>query len=799
MRNVGRDCFRFVLDEGDRQMANRQVVTVRMLLLSGAAAASLISTAAHAQVDGADAKRAGMPEDIIVTATKRNDRLIDVGMGVTVVSGEALEARQVRSFQDLTALVPGLSIQTGSPVITRLILRGLNAGGSGATVAVYVDDSPIGSSNALLQGSLLTANLDTFDMSAIEVLKGPQGTLYGANSQGGLIKFVTNAPDPGAFSGRAQGEINSVEGGEVGYAVRGVVNVPIGQKAAVRASGYYEKLPGFIDDTNLGIDDVNSGERYGGRLSALLNLSEDFSAQVTGFYQMLETQADPNVDVIGSPATYGRPQNIFNPSAGDLEQRRYLLQTRSNEFFNIGGTLNWDAGAVTISSITSYSQALNRQFRDGGSGAAGFVPPVSPEAPLGVPISANFFLTNFLFGGRPTLLRGQEYFRLKKVTQEFRIQSNGDGMFNWQIGGFYTKENTFSLQSQQFVDAATMNVITTPPGPGGDYTIDARYEEFAGFGEINLKLSDRFEIDGGLRYSTNDQRALLGVSNGFLGIPPGFPPFSTTINTSEDAVTFSVSPKFKLNDSTLIYGRVASGFRPGGPNLVPPNAPPNYPLGYGSDSTMNYEIGLRTSTPGQTFTADISAFRIDWTDIQIITLVPLNNTIIGVTANAGKARSQGVEFAFGARPITGLNFTFSGAYTDATLTEDAPGIGGEAGDRLAFVPDITFTLDGEYRAPIGDRLEGFGGFQLVYVGERYTDFGTSIQNTPHIPLPDYVTLALRAGVDFGNFRLEAYARNLTDSRGIFTYANAGAGAPTITGTKAIIQPRTFGLVLTGSF
>lgn len=781
--------------QGGDGMRRPHAVVARALLLSGAMAAAASAVPAAAQ---SSAQRGFSPDDIIVTATKRNERLIDVGMGVTVVSGETLEARQIRSFQDLTALVPGLSVQTSSPVITRLILRGLNAGGSGSTVSVYVDDSPIGSSNALLQGSLLTSNLDTFDMGAIEVLKGPQGTLYGANSQGGLIKFVTNAPDPAAFEARAQGELNTVKSGEIGYALRGVVNAPLTQDIAVRASGFYEKLPGYIDDTNLDIKDVNSGERYGGRLSMLANFTDDVTVRLTGFYQKLETQADPSVDVIGSPASYAQPRNIFHPFEGDLEQRRYLLQTRSQEFYNLAGALDWDIGTVTLTSITSYSKALNRQFRDGGSGAAGYVPPISPEAPAGVPISANFFLTNFLFGGKPTLLRGQEYFRLEKFTQEVRLQSNGDGMFGWQIGGFYTNENTYSLQSQQFVDEATNTVITTPPGPGGDYTIDARYEEFAGFGEVTFKLSEAFEISGGARYSTNDQRALLGVSNGFLGIPPGLPPFSTTINTNEDAFTFSVSPKFKINDTTLLYGRVASGFRPGGPNLVPPNAPPNYPLGYGSDSTMNYEIGLRSISPQQTFSFDVAAYLIDWTDIQIITLVPLNNTIIGVTSNAGKARSKGVEFAFGARPITGLNFTLSGAYTNATLTEDAPGIGGKAGDKLAYVPDLSFSFDGEYRAPLGS-MEGFGGFTLSYVGTRYTDFGTSPLTTPHIPLPDYLTLGIRAGADIGNFRVEAYARNLTDSRGMFGYANAGAGAPTITGTKSIIQPRTFGLVVTGRF
>lgn len=784
-------------------MVESRHFAVRAGLVAGVASVALMAGAAHAQNAADSEQSADAPSvttnEIIVTATKRNDRLADVPMGVTVISGEELEKRQVRSFQDLTAFVPGLSIQTSSPVVTRLILRGLNAGGSGSTVATYVDDSPVGSSNALLQGALLTANLDTFDMAAIEVLKGPQGTLYGANSQGGLIKYVTNAPDTGAFSARAQGEINSIDGGEVGYALRGIINAPLGDRAAIRGSGFYEKLPGFIDDTNLDIEDVNSGKRYGGRLSLLLEPTETLTARITGFYQRLETRADPNVDVVGSPNTYGRPgPDIFKPSAGDLEQRRYLLATRSNDFYNIGGEIDWDLGGVTLESITSYSRAVNRQTTDGGSGAAGFFPPVSPEAPLGVPVGANFFLTNFVFG-QPTLFRGQEFFRLTKVTQELRLQSQGEGFLGWQLGGFFTAENTFSSQDQQFVDVATGNVITAAPGPGGEFTIDARYTEFAGFGEIDLRFSPRFEINAGVRYATNDQRANLGVGNGLLGIPAGLPPFRITINTDEDAFTFSVSPKFKINDDTLLYARVASGFRPGGPNLVPPGAPADYPLGYESDSTMNYEIGFRTTLPDRSLSLDIAAFRIDWEDIQIVTLTQVGPSLIGVTGNGGKARSEGVEFSVTARPSERWTFAVNGAYTEAELTEDAPGIGGLAGDRLAYVPEFTLTLDGEYTVPLGENATGFIGFTGAYVGERFTDFGTSITNTPHIPLPDYTTLALRAGADFGSIRVEAYARNVTDTRGIFTYANSGVGAPTITGTKSIIQPRTFGLVVTSSF
>src|SRR5450432_2958630 len=205
---------------------------------------------------------------IIVTAEKREEKLKDVPMSITALSGNSLNNLQYRDFSDYAAMVPGLSLVSGQPGVTTLTLRGQNAGGVGSTVAVYIDESPFGSSSALLNGSILSGDFDTWDLQRVEVLRGPQGTLYGANSEGGLLKFVTQAPVLGSFSGAAEVS-GEVTGGTAGGEVRGVVNSPLGDKVALRVGGFTQDVPGFVDDPARNQEDISGGHKYGGRVSLL--------------------------------------------------------------------------------------------------------------------------------------------------------------------------------------------------------------------------------------------------------------------------------------------------------------------------------------------------------------------------------------------------------------------------------------------------------------------------------------------------------------------------------------------------
>ncbi len=243
--------------------------TLRLAILAALGVAGPCLSQQSRAADAAAPADSDALTTIIVTAEKRSEPLKDVPMSVTALSGDSLDELQARNFADYAAMVPGLSITSSQPGLTRLTLRGQNSGGVGSTVAVYMDESPFGSSNALLNGSIITGDFDTWDLQRIEVLRGPQGTLYGANSEGGLLKFVSTAPVLGKFSGEAELTAESVSGGGNGGAVRGVVNLPMGDKLALRVSGYGEEVPGYIDDPSRGKKDINEGHKQGGRAALL--------------------------------------------------------------------------------------------------------------------------------------------------------------------------------------------------------------------------------------------------------------------------------------------------------------------------------------------------------------------------------------------------------------------------------------------------------------------------------------------------------------------------------------------------
>jgi iron complex outermembrane receptor protein len=272
---------------------------------------------------------AGQLETIVVTAEKREEPLMNVPMSVTALGGGSLDKLQDRNFSDYAAMVPGLSLESSQPGLTRLTLRGENAGGVGSTVAVYLDESPFGSSSALLNGSILSGDFDTWDLQRIEVLRGPQGTLYGSNSEGGLLKFVTTAPVLGSFSGAAEVTGESVDHGGQGGDVRAVLNLPLGEKMAFRISGFDQDVPGYINDPLSGKDGVNDGHKEGGRASLLAAPTDDLSIRLTATSQQSKYNGTGLIDVnVQHPihdelrhSEFGYVQRCLEPTPGARSHR----------------------------------------------------------------------------------------------------------------------------------------------------------------------------------------------------------------------------------------------------------------------------------------------------------------------------------------------------------------------------------------------------------------------------------------------------------------------------------------------
>ena len=700
---------------------------------------------------------------IVVTAEKKEEKLKDVPMSITALGGNALDNLQYRSFSDYAAMVPGLSLTSSQPGLTTLTLRGQNAGGVGSTVAVYLDESPFGSSSALLNGSILSGDFDTWDLQRVEVLRGPQGTLYGANSEGGLLKFVTAPPVLGSFSGAAEVTGESVDHGGKGGDVRAVVNLPIGDKLALRVGGFDQDVAGYIQDPSRGKTDVNDGHKYGGRVSLLAEPIDSLTIRLTATSQQSRYNGTPNVDI--NPVT-------LKAAFGDLVQNRELNEPSSFAYKNYNATINWDAGPVSILSTTSYS-ILNSDF---------IVDYTNTQLAPGFTVQ-DLLASALKLPGLGAYI--DDLADLKKFTQEVRISSPSTNFLEWQVGGYFTRETGHLYEH--------LNAVTLPSGasagiPTLEFPIlDSIYKETAGFANLTVHIIPQFDVQAGGRYSKNEQTATESITG--LLVPSQA--FSTP---SEGHVfTYSVAPRWHVDADNMAYLRFATGYRPGGPNALPPAAPPDVPRQYGADKTTNVELGIKSTLLEGLLSIDASIYHVDWTDIQLLEQV--DNT--GINGNGGKARSQGFEWAVGYVPLHGLTLQWSGAYTDAKLTTDAPAVHGVTGDRLPYAPKWSTSFDGEYDWAAFADFKYFVGATWSYVGARETDFGSDVTQMTQVRLPSYNTYAARVGLDNTRYRVTLYGKNLSDSRGITNYVREGA--PGLNGDVSVIQPRTIGVTLSAKF
>src|ERR1700690_4645826 len=456
---------------------------------------------------------------IIVTAEKREEPLQNVPMSVTALGGGTLDKLADRDFSDYAAMVPGLSLVSSQPGLTRLPLRGQNAGGVGSTVGVYMDESPFGSSSALVNGSINTGDFDTWDLQRVEVLRGPQGTLYGANSEGGLLKFVTNAPVLGSFSGAVEATGESVDRGAKGGELRAVVNLPVGHKMAFRISGFDQDVPGYIDDPLPG-SNVNDGHKSGGRASLLAAPTDDLSIRLTAISQLARYNGTNAID--SDPVT-------LVPVHGDLTQERFLSESSTFKDENYNATIDWNAGPFSILSTTSYGILNTDTLTD----ATSLV--LAPSTTLGEILDANF-------GGTLGAYLDDNV-GLKKLTQEIRLSSPSSDRLEWQAGGYYTRETgdlVVNLTTQTLPSgvSAGLPALEIP-------IIDSTYKEWAGFANLPYHFSPQFDIQAGGRWSRNEQTVFESITG--LLVPSQI--FSTP--SSDNVFTYSVAPRWHVDATTM--------------------------------------------------------------------------------------------------------------------------------------------------------------------------------------------------------------------------------------------------------
>ncbi len=729
---------------------------------------------------------------IIVTATRRTETLQKVPMPISVMTYHDIQREHLQDFMDYAAAVPGLNVVSSGPGLTELSIRGIASGSQqpSASVGVYIDDTPFGSSSVFAAGATLTPDIDPADLERIEVLRGPQGTLYGAGALGGVIRFITIPPDTENYSGRLQVGGTSVSGGGNGFNVHGMVNLPLVQdKLAIRANVYDETDPGFISDAGLGKTDENESKVKGGRVSLLWTPTDRTSVRVTALAQNLNTENTPTEAL--DPATllplYGDLQQRSAALGGDAFDGRYRL-------YNL--TFNTDFGWAKLMSSSSYS-TLN--------------------AVTNVDATSLFYLNgppfNFplLPNGHPYGTLEQAHIPQTKATEEIRLSSPSSQTVEWLGGVFWTRETGNNKQNIYPSDYYSGTPQPSPFGiPIGGDLQPSTYDAYAVYGSLTWHISDRFDVEAGLRYS-HDKQHYTEIGYGLLF---GSPTPITLLDkhSSDSSTTFSLTPTFHIDDNNMLYARVASGFLPGGPNVVPIGVP-NVPATFSPTKLTDYEAGLKSTSADDRLMLDLSVYYIDWTKIPLITF---ENNFTFLTSG-GQAKSKGLEATVAWIAAPGLKLSANASYNDATLTKDAPyPSNGKRGDPLPYAPQFTLSLNGDYDFALGNGWHGYVGASYQYIGERSTNFAFSypipgvLPPLPSSPtIPGYNTINLRAGANHDQWNIDAYVKNVTNQRGIVqasTFANympvAGTLNP-VTGkvedNVTIITPRLFGISVSRNF
>jgi outer membrane receptor protein involved in Fe transport len=697
----------------------------------------------------------GAIEEVTVTAQKRSERLQDVPVPVTAIAAAALVESNELRLQDYSSSVPGLNVVSSGHGDANLSIRGITTGsGSNPTVGVTVDDVPFGSSTALAGSRTSAPDLDPSDLQRIEVLRGPQGTLYGASSIGGLLKFVTVDPSTTELTGRLQGDLGAVHNGEgVGYALRAAVNVPINDSVAIRASGFTRRDPGYIDNPVSGVNGVNDIRVSGGHLSASWHLSANWSVKLSALVQT--TRADGTSDV------------SLDPGLGELQQAHPAGTGSYHHDSSVySAIVTGSVAAVNVTSISAFGVDRYSAVSD--------LTPIYGYVSEGVyGVTANALLQNN---------------RTNKFSQELRFGSAIGQAADWLFGVFYTHERSPTHDVDVALDSsgASAGFLYDDPYP-------TTYAEYAAFGDLTVHATDRLDIQIGGRGSQNRQsyeETISGPFDDFNGLPS--PAVNPSVHTKDNAFTFLATPSFKFTQDLMVYGRIASGYRPGGPN--PTCILFAAPCEYQPDKTINYEIGTKAQTTDHRYSVDASLYYIDWKDIQLQVSNPASGAIY--YTNASRAKSQGLELSVQARPIGGLTAAAWIAFNDAKLSADLPpnsAASGFSGDRLPYSSRFSGNLSLEDVVAVSSNVSGFAGGSLSYLSNRRGDFSASADQT-RLYLPGYGQMNLHAGVRWNAWTTNVFLNNVADRRGVLFTSRVGATTPV-----TLIQPRTVGLSLSRTF
>ncbi|HEX2457131.1 MAG TPA: TonB-dependent receptor [Vicinamibacterales bacterium] len=759
-------------------------------------------------------------EEITVTATKREQTLLDVPFSVAAVPEETLRKRGVDDIEDVAANVGGLTVQNLGPGQSQVAIRGVSAGqivrdqpGVKEQVGIYLDES-------VVSMSLFTPDLDLFDTNRVEVLRGPQGTLFGSGSLTGTVRYITNQPEIGVTRAFAELGIAGVTDGSPAGDAKFGFNVPIGNKAAVRVASYFDRTPGFIDavQPNLSVkENVNDGFRTGVRGSARIMASDHFTITPRIVYQRVQADGWNRNDIfniLGNPYTTSRP----SVTLGKREQFTQLEEKYTDDFVLTDLNLDYKLEHGLITSITSYTYRDILVIRDATALTASIT-------------GGNYAVSEQAYTLNAPL---NDATTAKSFTQELRF-SGGPKKFPFVAGFFFShgdRDYGQDLPVTGFTDLTGIKSQGLRAPKDTLFFSDLAYNlnQFALFGEGTLSLTDNFNVTGGLRFyhfSEDKEQVFDGffVLENDVGTGVVSQPGSTDAN----GVAPRLIATYKLSDGAYLNGQLSRGFRLGGINdpLNVPLCTPQDLVTFGGRDTWkdekvwNYEGGVKSRVWNGMGGFSVSGFYLDIHDLQAT--VTAGSCSSRVVFNVPKARSAGVEIEFDAAPNRNFDFAISMVANNSelrsTLTSTDPsGVvtvvsGIEKGRRLPTVPDFQLATAATYQWEVKPGMLGYVTGTYQHMGSRFTQVGDETDlgtlnllsfgaNTIGRPLtqstftydpelPAYDLLNLRVGVRRNAWDIAFYINNITDERALLSLDRER-------GTRARIgfltnEPRSFGV------
>lgn len=698
---------------------------------------------------GANGKTTGI-EEIIVTATKRGATTIkDTALSIRAIGGDVLNDKGVQDFTDWAPLVPGLIAEDQGPGERRYVIRGVRSVGP-STVGVYLDDAVISGFNTEDDGGGRNVDIRLYDVERVEVLRGPQGTLYGAGSLSGTIRYVTNKPDTESLYGKISGSVSSTKSGEASYKGNGFINLPVTENFAVRAVGWYEDEGGFIDNVRLGIDDVNSAETDGGRLSARWRASKNLQFDASVIFQDMEL---------------GGKQRFF-PQVGDLQSDEYIRDAYDDEAKIYQASLTYELGYGSIHASTAYFDR-NVLYRFDST----------PVLLLfGVPLPFAIAVTD-------------QYENRELWSNEIRFASDFDGPLQLVAGAYYSsldrsvEYRVISADSNGVPSGSQADIF----GRVEDYTID----EMALFTELSYDITERLQAIVGLRWYDFEQDTQARETLPFGGFVGGMaPPPDPARSASDSDVSVKLSLSYKASDAWTFYGLYAEGFRQGGTNSIGFGTLVSFPESFESDSVKNYELGAKALLWDDRLSINTSVYVIDWSDMQTIEQEPVQG--FSYIGNTGSAQIDGLEVEVFVQPSAQWELAFSATVLDARLTEDQPAVNlgtpvGRDGDPIPYVPDYTLAASVQYNFAEKNNWSGFVRADWNYVDSSQTQFNSN--GLFYREQDSYEILDLRLTTHYNALEASLFVDNVFDERAEVSVLETIA-IPLSVFTN---RPRTFGL------